>query len=136
MLDLKALLGKILDALKVDYVVEEGANTYGTYRKWNSGVLEQWYEDGGRQYAITAQRGNLYTGDWISIAYPVEFVGFPSTSASLSLGTTAYALFAQTDNRFTATAWVRGVCGSSISSSIGFHFAIHAIGRWKSGGGN
>lgn len=44
MLDLKALLAKILDALKVDYVVEEGTiDTYTKYRKWNSGIAECWY---------------------------------------------------------------------------------------------
>lgn len=43
MLDLKALLSKILDALKVDYVVEEGSSGgWVYYRKWKSGKAELW----------------------------------------------------------------------------------------------
>lgn len=40
MLDLKALLAKMLNAIKVDYVVEIGTNNSWTYRKWNSGYCE------------------------------------------------------------------------------------------------
>lgn len=65
MLDLKALLGKILDALKVDYIIEEGANTYGTYRKWNSGVLEQW-----GQITTSASNGTASS----NIQFPVSFI--------------------------------------------------------------
>lgn len=65
MLDLKALLSKILDALKVDYVVEEGANTYGTYRKWNSGVLEQW-----GQITTSASSGTASS----NIQFPISFI--------------------------------------------------------------
>lgn len=43
MLDLKALLAKILDALKSDYVVEQGTDGIWTYRKWNSGSYEAVY---------------------------------------------------------------------------------------------
>lgn len=114
-----------------DYVVEQGTSGNWTYRKWDSGTLEQWYESGDTTYAITTARGNLYTGNWLSSTYPIEFVGYPRSSASVSLGTTAYAVFAQVDNRFTDTAWIRGVCGSSIASSSGYHFSIYAIGRWK-----
>lgn len=42
MLDLKALLSKILDALKVDYIVEQGTSGIWTYRKWSSGMAEAW----------------------------------------------------------------------------------------------
>lgn len=51
MLDLKALLGKILDALKVDYIVEEhfstGSSDPWNYRKWNSGIAECWGNSSG-----------------------------------------------------------------------------------------
>ena len=42
MLDLKALLAKILDALKADYIVEQGTGNNWYYRKWNSGKVELW----------------------------------------------------------------------------------------------
>lgn len=40
MLDLKALLTKILDAIKVDYIVAEGTSNNFSYTKYASGRLE------------------------------------------------------------------------------------------------
>ena len=42
MLDVKALLTKILNAIKVDYIVEKGTSGNWHYRKWNSGIAECW----------------------------------------------------------------------------------------------
>ena len=42
MLDVKALLTKILDALKTDYVIEQGTVSNWSYRKWKSGKAEAW----------------------------------------------------------------------------------------------
>lgn len=47
MLDVKALLTKILDAIKVDYIVEQGTSGGWTYRKWNSGLAECWRNSTG-----------------------------------------------------------------------------------------
>lgn len=70
MLDLKALLSKILDALKVDYVVEEGTSGIWTYRKWNSGIAECWgyknisttFASWGSWYYISVTGDNYPTG--------------------------------------------------------------------------
>lgn len=39
-MSIKELLTRILNALKVDYVVEEGTSGSWTYRKWHSGYAE------------------------------------------------------------------------------------------------
>lgn len=39
-MSIKALLTRILEALKTDYVVEEGTNGIWTYKKWSSGFCE------------------------------------------------------------------------------------------------
>ena len=46
MLDMKKLIAKVLDAIKVDYIVKEGTSGVWRYRKWNSGKIEAW----GYQY--------------------------------------------------------------------------------------
>lgn len=76
MLDLKALLVKILDALKVDYVVEEGTNTGWEYRKWNSGKLEAWYKANNLTVYADNAFGNAmyyhtYSNSW---TYPSMFL--------------------------------------------------------------
>lgn len=52
-MSLKTLLTRILEALSVDYVVEEGTSGIWTYRKWNSGIAECW----GREENMTITSG-------------------------------------------------------------------------------
>lgn len=54
---------------------ELGSNAYGSYRKWNNGVLEQWI-DSTRTWAIQNSYGSLYQGthDWI---FPTTFIALP-----------------------------------------------------------
>lgn len=63
MIDLKVLLTKILDALKADYVVEQGASGNGHYRKWNSGKAEFWWH-----YNVTS----VTTAVWVSPIYYLD----------------------------------------------------------------
>lgn len=68
MLDLKALLTKILDALKADYIVEQGISGIWTYRKWSSGIAECW----GRAADITVPSGWSSTG--VNLGLPFTFL--------------------------------------------------------------
>lgn len=61
MLDLKALLTKILDALKADYIVEQGTSGNWTYRKWNSGIAECW----GEYKTTITHYVSVFGGVWV-----------------------------------------------------------------------
>ena len=61
MLNVKALLSKILNAIKCDYIVEQGSNAYGSYRKWNSGIAECWGE------------GQIGSNSALTANYPITF---------------------------------------------------------------
>lgn len=91
MLDLKALLSKILDTLKVDYVVGEGTNTGWKYRKWNSGKIEGWYKASTLVVADQAFGNALYYH-----SYPASW-SYPST---LFLTVDNIQVQAQTGNGF------------------------------------
>lgn len=76
-----------------DYVTEQGANNFWTWRKWNSGIAELWAVSGVDQIAITSAWGGMYYGTWMDLAsnvqarkYPFAFVAAPSVSASYSGG--------------------------------------------------
>lgn len=76
-----------------DYVTEQGANNFWTWRKWNSGIAELWAVSGVDQIAITSAWGSMYYGTWMDLAsnvqarkYPFAFVAAPSVSASYSGG--------------------------------------------------
>ncbi len=57
MLDVKALLTKMLNAIKVDYIVEQGTG----YRKWNSGLAECW------------GTGTIGSNSACSVYFPITF---------------------------------------------------------------
>ena len=131
MLDLKALLSKILDAIKVDYVVEEGTSGQWIYRKWNSGVLEQWYQGNPGTYTVNTQRGNMYSGGNMTYTFPVEFVGYPTVVSGVTLSTDAYVVLAQEKGHSATSITIRIVAGSSVSANQYYTIHIYAVGKWK-----
>lgn len=112
-----------------NYVVEEGSNSNGKYRKWSDGALEMW-GDFDRTAAISDRSGNLYSSAILSITYPIQSLtrpninftvtaagavwGKPWDSASGYLRDFSYNLLA-------ATQW----------SNASYHLSYYARGTWK-----
>lgn len=77
--DIKYLENKVThmnEVVKVaDYIVEEGHNSNGDYRKWASGILEQWI-NATVPWGITNAYASLYQGiyHW---HYPIQFYTTP-----------------------------------------------------------
>lgn len=127
MLNVKKTLTKILDALKADYVVEQGTSGIWTYRKWNSGVAECWGVE-----SVTISN------------YATAFGGYAfSTSANYPAGlfadTPSYFYSARVGNGFALTGTVLGtskdyanlyaICTNGGSQSTDWH--LYVIGKWK-----
>ena len=78
--DIKYLENKVThmnEVVKVaDYIVEEGSNANGKYRKWSSGILEQWVFQSKVSWAIDKAYGSLFQGIkyWV---YPIPFIDVP-----------------------------------------------------------
>lgn len=130
MLDLKALLSKILDALKVDYVVEEGTSGRWTYRKWNSGIGECWCDDTWTTTWSFYTTG-LYISGTLTKVTPFTFYNADSTahvsvnvkSAGSNWGWSAITRFST--NNLVAFGVVRNGNTGNVSASI------YCVGRWK-----
>lgn len=132
MLDLKALLAKILDALKVDYIVEEGTATsdsYGTwtYRKWRSGVAECW-----RSYSGTASTSGAVLGGYyavLSFNFPSRlFISEPPlVLASGRFGTGISMVCARDASKTNANIHIL----TNQAGSNGVIVRLYAIGKWK-----
>lgn len=140
-LDLKALLSKILDALKVDYVVEEGTATpdsYGTwtYRKWKSGVAECWRDFSSGTFAPATAVGGFYGRVLTTYYFPTGlFIARPEGFFNLSSWGTGY--FWGQMRLTSATTYQVAVWRNDNASSPALG-SIYAIGYWKTftGGGN
>lgn len=128
MLDVKKLLEKVLDALKVDYVIDEGISGNWTYRKWNSGVAECWAGYSVGSFAPTSSFGGVYyrildttfpTGLFNDVPSFAEVNAYWDTGLSwasamaLSKDTIQYEVYKSSSS--SATAFIR----------------IYAIGTWK-----
>lgn len=84
MLDTKKLIVKMLNALKVDYVVEQGKSGMWTYRKWNSGIAECWGTL-STSIAITTQSpayGGYRSGSVSTSNFPFTFSSTPNATAT------------------------------------------------------
>lgn len=56
-----------------DYIVEYGRVGYTTYRKWDSGLMEMWYQTTLSNQKIDTAYGSLFYGTHIW-TFPIEFV--------------------------------------------------------------
>lgn len=126
--DAMSTINKYLSNIS-SYVVEEGSNSNGKYRKWSDGTLEMW-GDFDRSAAITEKAGSLYASSPLSITYPLQSLtrpnieltvtaggaiwGHPLDSASGYLRDFSYQLLA-------ATAW----------SNASYRVSYYARGTWK-----
>lgn len=129
MLNMKKLITKMIQS---DFIVEEGISGNWNYRKWNSGLLEQWYIGNPGSYTVGTARGSLYSGGTITYTYPIEFVGqYPAVVANAMLGTSAWVVWAQASGLALNTVDVRIVSSGSISANPNFTVHIYAVGRWK-----
>lgn len=131
MLDVKALLTKVLDALKADYVVEQGTSGQWIYTKWDSGKLEQWYVGNPGSYTVNTTRGQLRSGNYITYTYPVAFIDYPSVVVNATLSTDAYVIWAQASDHSLTGIKVRIVASANVSASSYYSIHIHAVGKWK-----
>lgn len=132
MLDVKKLLTKILDAIKVDFIVEEGTKgSYGKYRKWNSGKCEFWYAydvtgvttqtwSGVIAYMDTTTFSNIWNG--VFNAAP----SYVSATANNSQFFAAYP-FAWTSTGISSFRYLS--CGTKSGQTV--HTSMYAVGTWK-----
>ena len=140
LLDLKALLTKILDALKADYVVEQGnalnsSNISWWYRKWNSGILETgcYWSGTVRNYITVSSFGGYNT----QFTFPTSVQPVDNNyqiSADITIGN-GFAIYGGTVNNKQIGYFTIYYLSTASGSQTG-KFWVSVKGRWKSGGGN
>ena len=112
--------------LVADYVVEQGTSGIWTYRKWNSGIAECWFQSASwTGVATTAVMGGYWT--YASVTLPFNFVSAPAGVADAVTGTGMG--FANLVGYSTSTITIH-VVGNQNSKQINVRFA-YVIGRWK-----
>lgn len=87
----KRLLTKILETLKVDYVVEEGTSGGWTWRKWNSGIAEAWYRGNYGTVTLSTQLGTDIVSATMQLTFPFTFTAVPMCVISFEGSTSGYS---------------------------------------------
>lgn len=129
-MSIKALLTRILQAIKVDYIVEEGTSGNWTYRKWNSGIAECWGRTEQMTKSFTTALGAGYRTDKFTANYPSGlFVTPPTTNLTMHDGGAILGWVSTSTNGISA---VEGYPSSLIRvENKNIYININAIGRWK-----
>lgn len=127
----KYLETKINNVTKVaDYIVEERHSSNGGYRKWASGILEQWLERSKVRWSIPNKYGTLYQGLY-TWTYPVPFVEVPDfvicSKAQWGTGASWGTLYSKN----TTEATFRAFDVVSRGNEYEMYFEVYAIGKWK-----
>lgn len=136
-MSLKTLLTRILEALSVDYIIEEGTDGIWTYRKWDSGIAECWgtarieytgFQAWGTGYETNASVRNINYPTGLFISTPICNMQIDSP-CSYGLYLEVYGSGGSKDR----TPNFAGVRPNSVSiSGTVFHnISVNAKGRWK-----
>ena len=129
MLDVKKWMAKVTDALKVDYIVEQGTSGIWTYRKWNSGIAECWgtYTASTAITTSSAAYGGYRSGQITAPNFPFTFASAPTITAT-SANTGGYwvnnIVSSTTNAKFYLSA------GSSMAAA-NRSVAFHVMGKWQ-----
>lgn len=136
----KAYADSVVSGGGTSYVVEQGANSFWTWRKWSDGTAEMWAVSGVDQIAITSAWGSMYYGTWMDLAnnvqarkYPFAFVATPSVSATYSGGDKdawLISTFKASDNLLTsapAYALARPTTATILTPRISYY----VVGKYK-----
>ena len=112
-----------------NYVIEEGSNSNGKYRKWSDGTLEMW-GDFDRSAAVNEKAGSLYASSPLSITYPMRSLSRPNIELTVTAGGAIWG-----HPWDSASGYLRDFSYQLLSatqwSSAAYHVSYYARGTWK-----
>lgn len=127
MLNVKKLLGMILNAIKTDYVIDEGTSGSWEYRKWNSGRYECWKRAVGQADATYTAWGSLFYKDVAAGSFPITFASQPTVLIT-PYGSQAYVLGCYGISTSSLGTIRFGHNGTSKADA---YANVYAFGYWK-----
>ena len=129
----------ILDALGLDYVVEQNSNSNGWwYRKWKSGRAECGIDSKGFATVSLSAWGSLYISQSYNFgAYPLTFKALPTVTINFLQSTSNVAggmvhIRSRSDSSVGLTKSPNFSVVDASNANYGVPtFGIYVVGRWK-----
>lgn len=129
MLNAKKTLTKILDALKADYIVEQGTDGGWKYRKWYSGTAECWRIAELGVTSWSSWGSWFYTAQNTNIVFPTGlFLDAPVAEVTRTGGIDSIPVITSVNATQINTVYAVRPNASGTGS---IWIAVHAIGKWK-----
>lgn len=113
-----------------EYIVEEGENNNGHYRKWSSGLLEQLVSDKLITAAINNEYGSLYQGVF-AWTFPIQFLEKPEVVICSKAQYGTGASWGTVYTWSVSSADIRAFDTFSRASANEMRFTAYAKGKWK-----
>ena len=137
---IKSLLYQI--GLIADYVVEQGTNDYGSYRKWSSGKAEVWFNTSGTASTAAAWSTPVYYKDYTTWSDCFDLVcsgifnAAPANVTVTSNGSQWFSIYPHSISK-SGIPTMRFLTITS-KTDIAYKFSLYAVGTWEeiSGGGH
>ena len=132
-MSIKEWMTRVMNALKVDYIVEEGTSGIWTYRKWKSGIAECWgkhvttVSSWGAWGSLVETTGSSATETFPSGLFketPMIMVTPPQAPNGAFVETTG-------EGSATSTPNIYLVRPSAVSGTKVFNVPVYAKGVWK-----
>lgn len=113
-----------------EYIVEEGENENGHYRKWSTGLLEQWVSDKLATAGINNKYNSLYQGIF-AWTFPIQFLEQPEIVICSKAQYGNGASWGTVYNWSVSLANIRAFDTVSRESANEMKFTAYAKGKWK-----
>lgn len=117
-----------------DYVVSQGTTNGWTYRKWNSGVLEQWGRFSTTIGSWDQWGGIYYSGNSVQKTFAIPFLSGTTPTCTSKSDYQGYASWDMTHSKPTNTQTsAYHICRATnnTSTDTSFTINIYAVGKWK-----
>lgn len=120
--DLNSKLGK-------NYIVEEGSNSNGKYRKWSDGTLEMW-NSGNATCAIGKAAGSIYMSSEFTFTFPIASKTVCYPVMSIIAQGAIWGSPSSSGNSY-RTSFKYHLMAATIWNLASFSFSYYARGTWK-----
>jgi hypothetical protein len=112
-----------------NYIVEEGSNSNGKYRKWNDGTLEMWF-DSPFTCAIGTKAGSIYTSGQFTLNFPVVSKTRCNIVLTIGAGGAIWGKIYGSANSY-KSSFSYHLLAATVWNTASFDLSYYARGTWK-----
>lgn len=112
-----------------NFIVEEGSNSNGKYRKWSDGTLEMWFNS-PFTCAIGTKAGSIYTSGQFTLNFPVASKTKCNIVLTIGAGGAIWGKVYGSANDY-KSSFSYHLLAATVWNTASFDLSYYARGTWK-----